>query len=58
VRTFKEWLADKTWSSEEELLALLSEFQAMYNDRPHQGIPMPGLSPNEYAERIKGKLAA
>jgi hypothetical protein len=51
-------LADKTWSSEEELLALLSEFQAMYNDRPHQGIPMPGLSPNEYAERIKGKLAA
>ena len=58
VRTFKEWLADKTWSSEEELHTLLSEFKAMYNDRPHQGIPMPGLSPNKYAERIMGKLAA
>ena len=52
VRTLKEWLVDKTWSSEEELLALLSEFQARYNERPHQGIPMPGLSPNEYTRRI------
>jgi len=23
-----------------------------YNDRPHQGLPIPGLSPNEYAKRI------
>jgi transposase len=52
VRTLKEWLADKSWTSEQELLALLDEFQAMYNDRPHQGIPMRGLSPNEYARRI------
>ncbi len=58
VRTLKEWLADKTWSSEEELLALLSEFQAMYNERPHQGIPVAGLSPNEYARRILGEKAA
>ncbi|NTU95137.1 MAG: transposase family protein [Bacteroidales bacterium] len=52
VRTFKEWLADKSWTSEQELLALLDEFQAIYNDRPHQGIPMRGLSPNEYARRV------
>jgi transposase len=58
VRTLKEWLADKTWSSEEELLALLSEFQAMYNERPHQGIPVSGLSPNEYARRILEEEAA
>jgi len=55
VRTLKEWLADKTWTSEEELLALLDEFQAMYNERPHQGIPIRGLSPNEYARRRVGQ---
>jgi len=33
-------------------LALLDEFQAMYDERPHQGIPMKGLSPNEYASRM------
>ena len=52
VRTLKEWLADKSWTSEEELIALLAEFREHYNDRPHQGIAMPGLSPNEYAKRI------
>jgi hypothetical protein len=58
VRTLKEWLADKTWTSEEELLALLDEFQAMYNERPHQGIPMRGLSPNEYTRRMMGQKTA
>ena len=58
VRTFKEWLADKSWTSEQELLALLDEFQAMYNDRPHQGIPIRGLSPNEYARRRMGQKTA
>ena len=52
VRTLKEWLADKSWNSEEELLLLLAEFQEEYNERPHQGIGIPGLSPNEYARRI------
>lgn len=52
VRTFKEWLADKTWSDDQELAALLKQFLAEYNDRPHQGLPFPGLSPNEYANRI------
>jgi hypothetical protein len=23
-----------------------------YNDRPHQGLGIPGLSPNEFADRI------
>ncbi len=45
VRTLKEWLADRSWKNDQELLALLSKFEAEYNDRPHQGLPIPGLSP-------------
>lgn len=52
VRTFKEWLADKTWSHDPELAALLKQFLEEYNNQPHQGLPLPGLSPNEYANRI------
>ncbi|OQY32799.1 MAG: hypothetical protein B6243_07080 [Anaerolineaceae bacterium 4572_5.2] len=39
VRTFKEWLADKSWQSDQELTQLLAYFIAEYNDRPHQGLP-------------------
>jgi len=52
VRTLKEWLADKAWQSDKELLEFLHLFLSEYNDRPHQGLPIPGLSPNEYANRI------
>jgi len=52
VRTLKEWLADKAWKSDQELLEFLNLFLLEYNDRPHQGLPMPGLSPNEFAKRI------
>jgi transposase InsO family protein len=52
VRTLKEWLRDKTWANDEELAALIEQFIAEYNDRPHQGLPIPGLSPNEFATRI------
>jgi len=52
VRTLKEWLRDKTWANDEELAALIEHFIAEYNDRPHQGLPIPGLSPNEFANRI------
>lgn len=52
VRTLKEWLADKTWSDDQELAALLKQFLDEYNNRPHQGLPIPGLSPNEFANRI------
>jgi transposase InsO family protein len=52
VRTLKEWLADQVWSTDQELAALVAQFRAEYNDRPHQGIAIPGLSPNEFAGRI------
>jgi transposase InsO family protein len=52
VRSLKEWLADKVWKSDKELLEFLRQFLLEYNDRPHQGLPIPGLSPNEYANRI------
>lgn len=52
VRTLKEWLANKTWPDDQELAALLEQFLDEYNNRPHQGLPIPGLSPNEFANRI------
>jgi transposase InsO family protein len=52
VRTLKEWLADKLWRSAQELAALVERFRLEYNDRPHQGLGIPGLSPNEFAKRI------
>jgi transposase InsO family protein len=52
VRTIKEWLADKTWASDQELFKWLHIFLPEYNDRPHQGLPLPGLSPNEFAKRL------
>ena len=52
VRTLKKWLRDKAWADDEELAALIKQFIAEYNDRPHQGLPIPGLSPNEFANRI------
>ena len=52
VRTLKEWLKPKSWQSDEELAILLDFFWQEYNDRPHQGLPIPGLSPNEFANRL------
>jgi transposase InsO family protein len=52
VRTLKEWLETQTWNSPEELTALLAEFIVYYNDRPHQGAELDGLSPNEYTRRL------
>jgi transposase InsO family protein len=52
VRTIKEWLADKTWATDQELFASLNIFLPEFNDRPHQGLPIPGLSPNEFAKRL------
>lgn len=52
VRTLKEWLADKSWRDDQQLAALLQQFLVEYNDRPHQGLAIPGLSPNEFADRI------
>jgi len=52
VRTLKEWLETHSWNSPEEMEALLAEFIAYYNDRPHQGAELDGLSPNEFARRL------
>lgn len=52
VRTLKEWLATRSWHDDQELLQLLTEFRTEYNDRPYQGLAIPGLSPNEFASRI------
>ena len=52
VRTLKEWLAPHAWSSDAELTSLLAQFRLEYNDRPHQGLAIAGLSPNEFARRI------
>lgn len=52
VRTLKEWLATRSWNNDQQLLELLTEFRTEYNDRPHQGLAVPGLSPNEFAKRI------
>jgi transposase InsO family protein len=53
VLTLKQWLEAHTWNSPQELTALLAEFIAYYNDRPHQGAELKGLSPNEYAARCQ-----
>lgn len=52
VRTLKEWLTDKEWQSSEKLAVLLGKFIPEYNARPHQGLPIPGLSPDEFAKRL------
>jgi transposase InsO family protein len=52
VLTLKEWLEDKSWRDDQELAELLQQFLDEYNDRPHQGLAIPGLSPNEFAKRI------
>jgi transposase InsO family protein len=52
VRTLKEWLEDKSWRDDQELAVLLQQSLDEYNDRPHQGLAIPGLSPNEFAKRI------
>jgi transposase InsO family protein len=52
VRTLKEWLAAQTWSGAPALLPLLDCFRTEYNMRPHQGLGIPGLSPQEFAQRI------
>ncbi len=52
VRTIKEWLKGKNWENVQELTQLIHLFIQEYNDRPHQGLPISGLSPNEFAERL------
>jgi len=52
VRTLKEWLAAQAWSDSADLAPLLRRFLQEYNARPHQGLRIPGLSPDECARRL------
>jgi hypothetical protein len=52
VETLKTWLARQPWATAEDLTPLLAAFLAYYNNRPHQGAELAGLSPNEYAARM------
>jgi len=40
VRTVKEWLETHSWNSPEDRQALLAEFIAYYNNRPHNVIKL------------------
>ncbi|MCR4405540.1 MAG: integrase core domain-containing protein [Anaerolineae bacterium] len=53
VLTLKQWLEKRSWNDPDELAALLAEFIAYYNDRPHQGAELKGFSPDEYARLLK-----
>lgn len=53
VRTLKERLEELSWSTPQDVPALLDHLLDCYNDRPHQGRELAGLSPNEYANRLK-----
>ncbi len=52
VRTLKEWLAAQAWDAAAGLAPLLRRFLQEYNARPHQGLSIPGLSPDEFARRL------
>ena len=52
VLTLKQWLRTHTWLASDELESCIQRFQYEYNNRPHQGLAIPGLSPNEFANRI------
>ncbi len=52
ILTLKNWLRDISWDTVLELDSWLADFLPFYNNRPHQGLPIPGLSPNEFAQRI------
>jgi transposase InsO family protein len=52
VLTFKQWMRSHSWISVEDLKTWVALFLLDYNDRPHQGLAIPGLSPNEFAKRM------
>ncbi len=52
VRTLQEWLLQYAWQSDHALADQLRQCCASDNDRPQQGIGIPGRSPNRFARRI------
>jgi transposase InsO family protein len=57
VRTLKEMLLPYFWSNPEELQKILISILLAYNDRPHQGKGLNGLSPNELNRRLREAMA-
>ena len=53
VRTLKEGLEGLGWSTPDEVPPLLEHLLDSYNDRPHQGRELAGLSPNAYVSRLR-----
>ena len=53
VQTLKAYLTAYSWETPKELRPILRNIPREYNDRPHQGDELKGLSPNEYAKRLK-----
>ena len=52
VRTVKEMLYEYEWEDETQFDPILQHVFSEYNDRPHQGRELKGLSPNEYEKRL------
>jgi transposase InsO family protein len=53
VRTVKECLEGYGWSAPDAMPDVLTNLMASYNDCPHQGRDLGGLSPNEYDRRLR-----
>jgi transposase InsO family protein len=56
VLTLKQALRQRSWSGPQELTERVAEIRPAYNDRPHQGLPIPGLSPNEPPNWLRRKI--
>jgi transposase InsO family protein len=52
VRTVKEMLYEYEWEDETQFVPILQHIFSEYNNRPHQGRELKGLSPNEYEKRL------
>ncbi len=52
VRTLKDGLQEHAWSGPDDLPAILTQVRQAYDERPHQGRELQGLSPNEYQRRL------
>jgi transposase InsO family protein len=52
VRTVKEMLYEYEWEDETQFDPILQHVLSEYNDRPHRGRELQGLSPNEYEKRL------
>ena len=55
VQTVKGLLEERTWQGAEQLAELLPDCQLVYNDRPHQGAELKGLSPNQFTRQLAGR---